>query len=516
MAQSTRRTFLKKTVLGSATLALASKAAAQSGAPAAAPAVRTGLAKRPRQPNVLLLWTDQHRADTMPYASNPIIQTPTFARLAAQSFVFPGARCTQPVCTPSRGSIMTGLWPHAHGSIQNNIPLRADAKCIAEMLPSGYSTAYMGKWHLGSEITAQHGFKEWISIEDGIYREFYANPEDKKRRSSYHYFLLKNGFPPDELEEGTKIPLFSRTMAAAMAEQYTKSHFLAGEAERFLRERRDGAPFFLSVNTLEPHPPTYGPLNGYYNPKDMPTGPAFGVPVGKDASELHRRAYERLHAGGYKNHPFTTRDDLKRIKADYYGLITMVDRAFARVLKALDDSGQADNTIIVYTSDHGEMAGDHFLMQKSVFYQEATNVPLMFHVPWLSREQVRFDGPVSNIDLVPTILDLMGAEVPSHLQGRSNAGVLHDPKAWKQQDVVIEWHGEDDRHDEDGRSLVATDGWKLNLYRGNTPELYDLSTDPGELHNVIHAAANADRVKRMSEQLRGWQVQHNDKIPLAV
>src|SRR2546422_84481 len=141
MPETSRRSFLKKTALGSATLALADSLAAQS-----APAVRTALAKPPRQPNVLFLWTDQHRADTMPYAANPVIKTPTFARLAAQSFVFPGARCTQPVCTPSRGWIMTGLWPHAHGSIQNNIPLRADARTIAELLPAGYATAYMGKW----------------------------------------------------------------------------------------------------------------------------------------------------------------------------------------------------------------------------------------------------------------------------------------------------------------------------------------------------------------------------------
>ena len=509
MPRTTRRTFLKNTALGSATLALASTLQAQT-----APAVRTALAKPPRQPNVLLLWTDQHRADTMPYANNPVIKTPTFSKLAAQSFVFPGARCTQPVCTPSRGSIMTGLWPHAHGSVQNNIPLRSDAKCLAEMLPAGYATAYMGKWHLGSEITAQHGFNEWVSIEDGIYRDYYANPEDRKRRSSYHSYLLKNGFPPDEVEKDTKAALYSRTMAAAMAEPFTKAHFLANEAERFLRERRDGAPFFLSVNTLEPHPPTYGPLNGFYDPATMPTGPAFAQPPADDAAGLVRRTYQRIHEEGYKNHPTQTRDDWKRIRANYYGLITMVDNAFARILRALEASGEADNTIIVYTSDHGELAGDHCLMQKSVFYDQATNIPLMIHVPWISRSQVRLDGPISQIDLVPTILDLMGANVPAHLQGRSRAGVLRDSKTWKQDDIVVEWHGEDFK-EEDGRSLVTTDGWKLNLYRGNTPELYDLNTDPGELHNLVRVAKHSDRVRRLTNQLRAWQVAQQDSIPLA-
>lgn len=193
----------------------------------------------------------------------------------------------------------------------------------------------------------------------------------------------------------------------------------------------------------------------------------------------------------------------------------MVDRAFARVLQALEDSGQADNTLIVYTSDHGEMAGDHCLMQKSVFYDPATNIPLMVHVPWLSRTQTRFDGPVSLIDLVPTILDLIGAPVPAHLEGRSRAGALHEPKTWRREDIVVEWHG-DEHRDEDGRSLVAADGWKLNLYRGNTPELYDLNRDPGETRNHVRDAAQADRVKRMTDQLRDWQAQHRDTIPLTV
>ena len=105
--------------------------------------------------------------------------------------------------------------------------------------------------------------------------------------------------------------------------------------------------------------------------------------------------------------------------------------------------------------------------------------------------------------------------MPAHLQGRSRAGVLRDPKTWGNEDIVIEWHGEKDK-DEDGRSLVTADGWKLNLHRGNTPELYDLNTDPGELRNLVRAAAHADRVRRMTEQLRAWQARHQDTIPLAV
>ena len=160
----------------------------------------------------------------------------------------------------------------------------------------------------------------------------------------------------------------------------------------------------------------------------MATGPAFNVPVGSGASRLHRETYAAFRKKGYKNHPIDTDDDFRRLKANYYGLITMVDNAYGRILRALEASGQADNTIIVYTSDHGEMLGDHGLMQKGVFYEEAATVPLAIHVPWLSRDRVDFNGPFSQIDLVPTLLDLMGQAVPGRPRRRiAGRACLADP-----------------------------------------------------------------------------------------
>src|SRR5581483_6807286 len=120
----------------------------------------------PRHPNVLLLWSDQHRADVMPSAGNTVVRAPHLAQLARESYIFSRAYCTSPLCTPSRGSILTGLWPHHHGADSNNAPLRADAHTIAEQLPADYITGYFGKGHLGDEIVPQHGFQQWRSIED--------------------------------------------------------------------------------------------------------------------------------------------------------------------------------------------------------------------------------------------------------------------------------------------------------------------------------------------------------------
>ncbi|MCB1120995.1 MAG: sulfatase-like hydrolase/transferase [Verrucomicrobiae bacterium] len=441
------------------------------------------------KPNILLIWTDQQRNDTLPCHGNTIIQAPQLRRLAEESFVFRRTYCTQPVCTPSRASILTGLWPHTHGCITNNIPLPESIPTIAEMLPEEYECAYYGKWHLGNELNAQHGFTNWRSIEDGIYRPYYANPKDLNRRSDYHHYLVREGFPPDLADE-TGAELFSREFSACLAERYTKAGYLAREAETFLRGRRTGdRPFFLSVNFLEPHPPVFGPLNYLHDPDTIPCGPAFArEPI--NASNRVKRRRQHFQTEGFKRHPLETESDWRRLKSNYYGLVTLVHRALGRILNALEYSGEIENTVVVFTSDHGDMMGDHCLPQKSLFYESASRVPLLLRVPWLCREQRMLDGPISQIDLASTLLDLVGAGVPDPVQGQSKVALLQDAAwnnrtelSWKSEGVAVEWN--DPEHpEEDGRSWVSPDGWKLNLYRDDEPELFDLNSDPGEIDNL--------------------------------
>lgn len=462
----------------------------------------------PRHPNVLLLWSDQHRADVMPSAGNTVVQAPHLARLARESYAFSRAYCTSPVCTPSRGSILTGLWPHHHGAEGNNDRLRADARTLAEGLPADYITGYFGKWHLGDEITPQHGFQHWRSIEDD-YRKYYTNPEDRARRSDYHRFLVEEGFPPGTPDELGGAPVFSRTFAAALAEPFTKAAFLGRAAAEFLRDRSDGRPFVLSVNTLEPHPPTFGPLNGLHDPDTIPVGPAFAWPVGPDASRHHRRRFEKLQRDGYKNHPISTPDDWRRLRANYYGLVTQVDNMVGEILAALEASGQADRTIVVYTSDHGDMLGDHGLAQKGVFYEQAVRVPLLLRVPWRGRGVV--ENPFSQIDLTPTLRGLMGLLPPNVGDGASRAEELD---CLQPRDAVVVWK-ERENPAEDGRSLVTPDGWKLNLYRDDAPELYHLVSDPAEMKNLGLDPAQRTRIAELAARLRDWQRTQGDPLPLA-
>ena len=466
-----------------------------------------------QNPNLLFIWADQHRGDTMPHAGNTVIKAPHLDALARESFVFRNAYCCQPVCTPSRGTIMTGLYPHNHRAVACDIHLPAQVLTIAERVSGDYLTAYFGKWHLGNELNPQHGFREWITIEDIIERSHFSNPEDLKRRSSYHHFLVKNGFPTDTVDPLDGGAVFSFGREGVMDEKFTKCSFLAGEAERFLRQRRDGRPFLLSVSMLEPHPPTFGPWNDRYTPEQMPGGPAFGQPIGPGASRLHQRIAERFRKFGYDGHDIDDLDGLRRIKANYYGLISMVDHACGRILRALKESGQAENTIVVYTSDHGEMMGDLRMMGKLVMYEPSVHIPLIVHVPWLQRRQTKFDGPFSQVDLMATILDLLGHPVEDKIDGQSRAGALRDPATWRPDNAVVEWHDYSDRGC-DCRSIVAVDGWKANFYRDDQPELYNLRNDPAEMRNVAVELANRDRLRRLFDWTREWQARHGDEMAL--
>jgi choline-sulfatase len=152
-------------------------------------------------------------------------------------------------------------------------------------------------------------------------------------------------------------------------------------------------------------------------------------------------------------------------------------------------------------------------MGKGVFFEPSVRIPLTIHVPWLSQRQVAFGSPVSQIDLVPTLLDLLGIEPAAELDGRSRAESLRDPSNWEKEDVVVIWNESEDAA-ESGRCLVGADGWKLILYHGDEPELYDLNSDPGELKNLGRDPAHSEKIGRMGNKIRAWQERNGDTLAL--
>ena len=469
---------------------------------AAAPAVIRSSRRPGDKPNLLVLWTDQQRADTMAAYGNHRYRVPTLNRLAEESVVFERCYVTQPVCTPSRSSVMTGLWPHRTGCVRNNIPLPAEIKTLPELLgDSAYRTAYMGKWHLGDELFAQHGFQHWVSIED-IYNRYFSPGRDRNARSSYHHFLLRLGYKPDGNNQ------FSRRFATTVPVEHSKPSFLAQEAVKFILEnRRD--PWILYVNTLEPHTPFSSALNDLHTEEEAPLPPNYpGIPEGPEP-EWYRQRRERFvrNRGEGEGFDLRTPEGWKRMHRNYAGLCALVDQAFARILWALEVSGQAENTIVVHTSDHGEMMGAHSLMAKSVMYEEAVRVPLLLRAPFRLLRPHRVAHPVSHIDLVPTLLELMGASDPG-LDGRSLLGYLRGER--RPGDVFIEWTADPSEGGPNARAVVTPEGWKLVLHDTDACMLFDRNRDPLEMRNLYGAPETKELRRRIAE----WQRRVGDRLEL--
>ncbi len=477
-----------------------------------------------KNPNLLYIFTDQQRADTLACYGNRQIETPALNALASDSFVFDNAYVSQPVCSPSRTTMLTGLWPHMSGVPSCNVPLKAEVPTIAEMLPEEYQTAYMGKWHLGDEIFPQHGFETWAGTEDQ-YRHSYSDASLLSELSDYHHFLIEKGYTPDSQLLGQQV--FSRHFAASLPEECTKAWYLGERAADYIKNQCDDQPFALCVSYLEPHPPHTGPLNDYHDPDSLPTGPGFMRQPPADAPLI-----VRLMAAYYmqsENYGLDLRTEAgwRALMARYWGNITLVDRSVQKILKALEESGKAEDTIVVFTSDHGEMMGDHGILGKTLMYEESIKVPMLLRAPMLGSSPGRIGGRFSHIDLVPTLLELMGIEASASLQGISRVPVLEGDEDLSNNDVFVEWSGSDGHirpslgeaepnqsmvHP--NRTVVAADGWKLNLYGQGQGELYDLRNDPHELENLYHRSEHAGRIAELRDQIRAWQEETGDDTEL--
>jgi len=493
---STRRQFL-----GASAAALGAKALAEGAGR--------------RKPNLLVLWTDEQRADTMAAYGNTRIHAPNLNGLAAESFVLRNAYVTQPVCTPSRSTVMTGLWPHTSGCTANNIPLPADVPCLPELLADpDYRTAYMGKWHLGDEIFAQHGFQEWASIE--YYTAYYSKGRDRSKKPDYHHWLLELGYKPDA--KGN----FSRGFAARRPIGHCKPKFLELRACDFLRRHRR-EPWVLYVNFLEPHMPFFGPLDDEHRLDEVVLPANFADPL-EDNEPLRYRLAREHHVARYGG-----REKIRQLIRRYWGLVTQVDRSVGAILRTVEELGLGDDTIVVYTSDHGDMMGSHHMVEKCVMYQEAVLVPWLMRVPWLGRKQRIVPNPVSHIDLVPTLLGLMGSRAGEGLPGHSLAPLLEGGKP-ADDHVLIEWSpGQGARRHNKGtrlatpaeiqrvakdhtRTVISPDGWKLCLSNRDHCQLFHLATDPGETTNLFDSGKHADVIARLTGKIRHWQETVRDKV----
>lgn len=498
----------------------------------------------PDRPNVLLICTDQQRRDTMACYGNDFVRSPNVNSLAEESFVFENCYVTVAVCSPARASLLTGLYPHTAGVIKNSVPLPESSPTIAAMAPTDYRTAKFGKWHLGNDLVRQHGFDDWVASED----EHESNPthtrrEDRFKHSEYYEFLISLGYQPHERTDGSHA--FSQLQRSMLPAEHSMATFLGDNVADFIR-RNTSDPWLMCAMFFEPHPPYNGPFNELHDPDEVPTSPVFLREQDADTPLWHRRRAELnlsgevtdffqvygndatdLGAGGEARH-LRTEDDWRALRARYLGLVTLMDQGIGKILDALEETGQADRTVVIFTSDHGDGVGDRGMLgTKRAFYEEIAGVPLLIRVPWLNRSQRKIAGNIGQVDIVPTMLELMGidaSEMPDHLQGRSRVNVMNGETELCD-DVFMQWYehpptialGNDDIErmaQVSWRSVVTRDRWKLNLSPGDQCELYDLNSDPYELNNRFDDPECRDRVRDMAARIRIWQQAVNDRLVL--
>lgn len=470
----------------------------------------------PEHPNLLFICTDQQQAATLAAYGNDRFLVPNLNALSEESIVFANTYVVQPVSTPSRGTLLTGLYPAVHGACENDRAMNESARTLPELLPEGcYVTGYFGKWHLGDEIFAQHGFEEFDSVED-VYFPYYSERRERSARSGYHHFLRRAGFVPDDSAHN----LFTRKFVTTLPYEYGKPAYLAARASDFLKRHRN-SPFVLYVGYLEPHTPFNGPFDDLHDTDSLLLSPACDCRLTDEDPVRYRLRARNLDRQTY--------GDMNR---RYAGLCHAVDRSVGYILQVLDSLGLRENTIVVFTSDHGEMMGAHGLSNKSVMYEPALRVPLIMRVPWLKDSVKRVECPVSSIDIVPTLLDLMGYVSPKQLPGRSLMPiVLTGKRAGDDGCVFALWNPNNDAkklrkipeytdqeriyyNNASFRTVISPDGWKLTLSNRDRNQLFNLREDPDECNNLYYSGTCEKQIDRLWRKIRRWQKQNGDSLKL--
>jgi choline-sulfatase len=499
-----RKDFLRT----AATLPLA--ASALPGASPASPAQASGQTAQspgggsPRRPNVLFLFSDQHRWDYLSCAGNPLVPTPELDRIAARGVRFSRAVCPYPVCAASRMSLLTGRYAHATGVINNTDRLPWNARTVAHhFADAGYHTGLIGKMHFNDAHT--HGFQFMMGFNDwfqtlGPKVQGFAD-EIANHPIGPQFFRTVDddgsGLPelPD-LWEG-KSPWAGHVnripwVGSQLQEEDQFDVFVARETCRFLRTYKD-EPFFLVAGFLRPHPPLHPPrawADRY--PLDK-----IQVPPPGDLSN-----YPKGIRGRIQRFQQLGEERLRAHRAGYLGNLAFLDHCVGLVYRQLEELGLLENTIVVYTSDHGDMDGQNGLYQKFCLYDPSINVPLIVSQPGTLPQGQASHAETEYLGLYPTLAELAGLPVPAAIDARSFAGILRHPDAKGPDACFSEFNL---RQPSD--AYTARSGrWKYIYTHGDIDELYDLEADPAETRNLLVKAPGQHQRehRQMKDRLFAW------------
>lgn len=438
-----------------------------------------------RRPNILWICTDQQRFDTIAGLGNEHIRTPNLDRLMSEGTTFTHAFSQSPVCTPSRCGFLTGIYPATVRGRQNGQLEPPDGELLVTRMlaDAGYDCGLAGKLHLA----VCHGRVE-PRTDDG-YRVFHwsHHPQPDWPENAYIQWLEAQGQTWGDLYH----PRPGEYAWPGIPAQYHQTTWCAEMALQFIDESRDG-PWLMSVNPFDPHiafdpPPEYWER---YDPDALPL-PDYVPGELDNKPRFQQTDHHGAHGGRGKSCADATDRQLREVKAAYYAMIEHIDHHVGRLLDHLDEIGQREDTVVIFHSDHGELLGDHGMLQKGPhFYDCSVRVPLIISWPGEFEEGLVSDALVELIDLAPTVLEACGEEPPERMHARSLMPILRgeaDPHEHRDSVYCDYLNAMPCRRPPAYGTMYRDRDWKICVYHGDARgegELYDLQADPGEHTNL--------------------------------
>ncbi|MCZ6633902.1 MAG: arylsulfatase [bacterium] len=437
----------------------------------------------PKRPNLLLITTDQQRGDCLGCDGHPVLATPYLDELAEGGARFPHAYTSVPSCTPARAGIVTGMdqWNHGRLTMTGSDPLEYPATLPGELAKAGYHTQAVGKMHHAPHRRL-YGFHHMVLDESGRRTGNFV--------SDYHTFFDKHkegeyGYRDHSIDWNSWMARPSH-----LPEHLHPTHWTASEGIKFLEQRDPTKPFFMWLSFARPHSP-YDPPQAYWDMYiDHPDIPKAAV---GDWAERYDQKIANVNA------PRSHRTDAEthRGRAGYYGNITFIDHQIGRVLYELRhrDPGALANTLIIFTSDHGDMMGDHHHWRKTYAYEGSARIPFLIKYPngWDFEQNAVYDQPVELRDIMPTLLDAAGVDIPDSVDGQS----LLDLARGKTDDWRNCVQGEHTTcYDKEHGMQYVTDGHEKYIWFHHTGEeqFFNLDQDPLECQELSKHPDSQERV----------------------
>lgn len=498
--------------------------------------------------NILWIMCDQLRADYLSCEGHPTLATPTIDRLARRGVRFTRAYSQSPVCGPSRMSFYTGRYMSSHGATWNNVPLEIGERTLGDYLrPAGLRVALVGKTHMRADLDGMKrlgidpcspegillrecGFEPY-ERDDGLHPDGFVDPHLRYNRhlrergyaggNLWHEIANSAEAPDGEILSGWLMR--HANLPARVREEDSETAYMTDRAIAFVDEMGE-RPWCLHLSYIKPHWPYMAPApyHAMHAPQDV-------LPANRDPAEIEKPhpVYAAYLAHG-ESRTFRSEEVRRTVIPTYMGLVRQIDDHLGRLLARLERLGRMDDTLIVFTSDHGDYLGDHWLGEKELFHETSARIPLIVCDPDPQADPTRgsaSDRLVEAIDLVPTFMEAAGLPAQPHrLEGRSLLPLIRGPmtEEWREaafSELDYGFRGARLALGLGSRqaraAMVCTGRWKYVHYRGFRPQLFDLAEDPQERHDLGEGPGFAAVRDELHERLFDWMTDRRARVTLS-